>query len=59
MFNYAVESVYITVTLGPMISGCNREVAALKSCAMYGVLPLAWSLNYMYISGCNKRVAVL
>ena len=28
------------VTHGPDINGCNREVAALKRCLMYGVLPI-------------------
>ena len=42
------------VTMGPKISGCNREVAALKRCTIYGVCHLELEL-----SGCNKEVAAL
>ena len=30
----------IMVAHGPEINGCNREVAALKKCLVYGILPV-------------------
>ena len=30
----------IMVAHGPEINGCNREVAALKKCLVYGILPI-------------------
>ena len=34
----------VAIALGPIIRGCNREVAALNGCIMYGVLALgAWT----------------
>ena len=44
----------IVVTHGPSSSGCNREVAALKRCAAYGLCHLEPK-----VSGCNKEVAAL
>ena len=44
----------IVVAHGPEINGCNREVAALKKCLVYGICQLGLKL-----SGCNKEVAAL
>ena len=30
----------IMVAHGPEINSCNREVAALKKCLVYGILPI-------------------
>ena len=30
----------VMVAHGPEINGCNREVAALKKCLIYGILPI-------------------
>ena len=30
----------IVAAHGPEINGCNREVAALKKCLVYGILPI-------------------
>ena len=43
------------VTHGPGINDCNREVAALKRCLMYEVLPQSG----LELTGCNKEVAAL
>ena len=38
---FAVQwNLSIMVAHGPEINGCNRVVAALKKCLVYGILPI-------------------